>query len=90
MYSIHHFVQFLDALDPIVFNGVRQAAEDVVAILHSARENLVDLFILGLVIDEIEHIHRAARLPKRLIRPSRCSRRDGFQGRSTLMSVPSV
>src|SRR5262249_43052382 len=26
--------------------------------------------------------------PKRLIRPRRCSSRDGFHGRSTLMSVP--
>ena len=28
--------------------------------------------------------------PKRLMRPIRCARRDGFQARSTSMSVPNV
>jgi hypothetical protein len=33
---------------------------------------------------------RPPRLAERLMRPRRCSSRDGFQGRSTLISVPRV
>jgi hypothetical protein len=33
---IHHVFQFFYGLDPIVLDGVGQATEDVVAVLHSA------------------------------------------------------
>lgn len=67
--GVHHLIKRFDGLDPVVLNGVRQAAEDVVPILHSARENLIDLFVLSVVIDEIEHVHGAARLPEPLDAP---------------------
>ena len=59
---VHYLLQLLDALDPIVLDGVRQSAEDVITVLHTTREDLVYHLILGVVIDQIEHVHSTPRL----------------------------
>ncbi len=49
--AIHHFLQHLDVLNPFVFDGVGQATEDIVAILHAPGEGLVYFVVLGAAVN---------------------------------------
>jgi hypothetical protein len=81
-------------LDPVVINHVGQRPEDVETVLHPRRQLRVDLFVdrwlSEAMIERVQHVHAVTSLAKRLMRPIRCSSREGFHGRSTLISVPRV
>ena len=66
MYSSIISSKLFYVLDPVVFDGVGQAPEDVVAILHAPRDDFVDFLVLGVVIHEIEHVHGPPRLAEAL------------------------
>src|SRR5262249_16804227 len=59
---VHHCLKLLDTLNPVVFNRVRQTAEDIELVPQTTRQHLVHLLVLGIVIDEVEHVHRTSRL----------------------------
>src|ERR1039458_8204648 len=46
----------LHILDPIVFDGVRMRAEEIVAIFHSFGQDPVYFFVVGVVVNKVKHI----------------------------------
>ena len=60
--GIHASANFFFILDPIVLNGVRNAAEDVVGIFQPFGEHPVNLLVLGIAVNEVEHVDHFAGL----------------------------
>ena len=66
---VHLGLELLGALDPITFNSVRQTSEDIELVLQAPRYYLVDPFVLGVVINKIQHVDLRADLAEALDSP---------------------
>jgi hypothetical protein len=52
--------------NPVVLDRVGQAAEAVELVLETAGQDAIDLLVLSVVVNEVQHVHRAAGLAKPL------------------------
>src|SRR5437899_3284440 len=66
---VHPRLKPLGALDPIALNGVWQASKDIELVLQAPRYYLVDPFVLGVVINKIQHVDFRADLAEALDSP---------------------
>src|SRR4051812_27338607 len=63
---VHHLVESFNALDPVIFDRVWEATEDVITVLHASRYDLVHQLVLSVVIHEVQHVDRPACLTEPL------------------------
>ena len=59
---VHHLVHLFFVLYPFVLDNVRQSPKNIKSVSHAAGYDLVYFFVLGPVINQIQHIHRLSRL----------------------------
>jgi len=59
--GLRHGFEGGDVFDPVIVDAVRQAAEDVLGVLHPFRQGVVNVFVAGLAVRQVQQIRHFCR-----------------------------
>ncbi len=67
--NIHSFIKLSLVLNPLIVNSIGQATENIIGVLKSLRQDIVNFFILGFAVNQIKHINKLSSLAEALDMP---------------------